>query len=153
MVPITLLDLIENNGYLKSLTDIYKLNGYDFYLVGGAVRDGILDIPTNDFDFTTNASPEESIKILNNEGFKTTEVGRAFGTIELQLKETSIHITTFRKDTYENSSRNPSIESVPDLNMDLSRRDFTINSIAYSISENKLLDPFSGLKDLSLIHI
>ena len=51
MVPITLLDLIENNGYLKSLTDIYKLNGYDFYLVGGAVRDGILDIPTNDFDF------------------------------------------------------------------------------------------------------
>ena len=149
MVPITLLDLIENNGYLKSLTDIYKLNGYDFYLVGGAVRDGILDIPTNDFDFTTNASPEESIEILNNEGFKTTEVGRAFGTIELQLKETSIHITTFRKDTYENSSRNPSIESVPDLNMDLSRRDFTINSIAYSISENKLLDPFSGLKDLA----
>ena len=53
MVPITLLDLIENNGYLKSLTDIYKLNGYDFYLVGGAVRDGILDIPTNDFGSST----------------------------------------------------------------------------------------------------
>ena len=150
MVPITLLDLIENNGYLKSLTDIYKLNGYDFYLVGGAVRDGILDIPTKDFDFTTNAPPEESIKMLNDGGYKTTEVGRAFGTIELQLNENSIHITTYRKDTYENSSRNPSIESVADLNTDLSRRDFTINSIAYSINENELLDPVFGLKDLSL---
>ena len=150
MVPRTLLALIENNGYLKSLSDIYKLNGYDFYLVGGAVRDGILDIPTNDFDFATNASPEESIKILNDEGYKTTEIGRAFGTIELQLKENSIHVTTYRKDTYKNSSRNPSIESVPDLNTDLSRRDFTINSIAYSINKNELLDPFSGLKDLAL---
>ena len=150
MVPRTLLDLIENNGYLKSLSNLYNLNGYDFYLVGGAVRDGILDIPTKDFDFTTNASPEESIKMLNDGGYKTTEVGIAFGTIELQLKENSIHITTYRKDTYENSSRNPSIESAADLNTDLSRRDFTINSIAYSINENELLDPFFGLKDLSL---
>ena len=150
MVPRTLLDLIENNGYLRSLSNLYSSNGYDFYLVGGAVRDGILDIPTKDFDFTTNAPPEESIKMLNDGGYKTTEVGIAFGTIELQLKKNSIHITTYRKDTYENSSRNPSIESAADLNTDLSRRDFTINSIAYSINENELLDPFFGLKDLSL---
>ena len=150
MVPITLLNLIENNGYLKSLSNLYNSNGYDFYLVGGAVRDGILDIPTKDFDFTTNASPEESVKMLNDGGYKTTEVGRAFGTIELRLKENSIHITTYRKDTYENSSRNPSIEVAADLKTDLSRRDFTINSIAYSINENELLDPFFGLKDLSL---
>ena len=150
MVPRTLLDLIENNGYLRSLSNLYSSNGYDFYLVGGAVRDGILDIPTKDFDFTTSAPPEESIKMLNDAGYKTTEVGIAFGTIELQLKENSIHITTYRKDTYENSSRNPSIESAADLNTDLSRRDFTINSIAYSINENELLDPFFGLKDLSL---
>ena len=150
MVPITLLNLIENNGYLKSLSNLYNSNGYDFYLVGGAVRDGILDIPTKDFDFTTNASPEESVKMLNDGGYKTTEVGRAFGTIELRLKENSIHITTYRKDTYENSSRNPSIEAAADLKTDLSRRDFTINSIAYSINENELLDPFFGLKDLSL---
>ena len=150
MVPRSLSDLIDNNRYLKSLSNLYESSGYDFYLVGGAVRDGILNIPTKDFDFTTNASPEESIKILNDEGYKTTEVGRAFGTIELQLKENSIHITTYRKDTYENSSRNPSIEAAADLKTDLSRRDFTINSIAYSINENELLDPFFGLKDLSL---
>ena len=150
MVPRTLLDLIENNGYLRSLSNLYSSNSYDFYLVGGAVRDGILDIPTKDFDFTTSAPPEESIKMLNDAGYKTTKVGIAFGTIELQLKENSIHITTYRKDTYENYSRNPSIESAADLNTDLSRRDFTINSIAYSINENELLDPFFGLKDLSL---
>ena len=150
MVPRTLLDLIENNGYLRSLSNLYSSNGYDFYLVGGAVRDGILDIPTKDFDFTTSAPPEESIKMLNDAGYKTTKVGIAFGTIELQLKKNSIHITTYRKDTYENYSRNPSIESAADLNTDLSRRDFTINSIAYSINENELLDPFFGLKDLSL---
>ena len=69
MVPRTLLDLIENNGYLRSLSNLYSSNGYDFYLVGGAVRDGILDIPTKDFDFTTNAPPEESIKMLNDGGY------------------------------------------------------------------------------------
>ena len=149
MVPKTLLSLIENSEYLKTVSDLYSSNGYEFYLVGGAVRDGILDIETTDFDFTTNASPEESIDLLNNNGYKTTEIGRAFGTIELQIDNNSLHITTYRKDTYENSSRNPSIESATDLETDLSRRDFTINSIAYSIDANELIDPFSGLKDLA----
>ena len=149
MVPKTLLSLIENSEYLKTVSDLYSSNGYEFYLVGGAVRDGILDIETTDFDFTTNASPEESIDLLNNNGYKTTEIGRAFGTIELQIENNSLHITTYRKDTYENSSRNPSIESATDLETDLSRRDFTINSIAYSIDANELIDPFNGLKDLA----
>jgi len=149
MVPKTLLSLIENSEYLKTVSDLYSSNGYEFYLVGGAVRDGILDIETTDFDFTTNASPEESIDLLNNNGYKTTEIGRAFGTIELQIENNSLHITTYRKDTYENSSRNPTIESATDLETDLSRRDFTINSIAYSIDANELIDPFNGLKDLA----
>ena len=149
MVPRTLLNLIDKNEYLKTVSDLYISNGFEFYLVGGAVRDGILDIDTKDFDFTTNATPEESISLLNSNGYKTTEIGREFGTIELQIDDNSVHITTYRKDTYENSSRNPSIESVADLNTDLSRRDFTINSIAYSIKENELVDPFLGLKDLA----
>ena len=60
-----------------------------------------------------------------------------------------MHITTFRKDTYETDSRNPEIEKASDLVTDLSRRDFTINSIAYSLETNELIDPFSGLKDLA----
>ena len=149
MVPRTLLNLIDKNEYLKIVSDLYISNGFEFYLVGGAVRDGILDIDTKDFDFTTNATPEDSISLLNSNDYKTTEIGREFGTIELQIDDNSVHITTYRKDTYENSSRNPSIESAADLNTDLSRRDFTINSIAYSIKENELVDPFLGLKDLA----
>ena len=149
MVPRTLISLIEKNEYLKTVSDLYCSNDFEFYLVGGAVRDGILGIDTTDFDFTTNASPEESIELLNKSGYKTTEIGKAFGTIELQIDNNSLHITTYRKDTYNNSSRNPSIESATDLNTDLSRRDFTINSIAYSINSNELVDPFNGLKDLA----
>ena len=89
------------------------------------------------------------IRDRNKSGYKTTEIGKAFGTIELQIDNNSLHITTYRKDTYNNSSRNPSIESATDLNTDLSRRDFTINSIAYSINSNELVDPFNGLKDLA----
>ena len=62
MVPRTLLNLIDKNEYLKIVSDLYISNGFEFYLVGGAVRDGILDIDTNDFDFTTNATPEETSK-------------------------------------------------------------------------------------------
>ena len=109
MVPRTLLNLIDKNEYLKVVSDLYISNDFEFYLVGGAVRDGILDIDTKDFDFTTNATPEESISLLNSNGYKTTEIGREFGTIELQIGDNSVHITTYRKDTYENSSRNLSL--------------------------------------------
>ncbi len=149
MVPRTLLNLIDKNEYLRTISDLYKSNGFDFYLVGGAVRDGILNIDTKDFDFTTNALPDESIKLLNNSDYKTTEIGKEFGTVELQVEGNSIHITTYRKDTYESYSRNPSVESVANLETDLSRRDFTINSIAYSIIENEIIDPFMGLRDLA----
>ena len=76
MVPRTLLNLIDKNEYLKIVSDLYISNGFELYLVGGAVRDGILDVNTKDFDFTTNATPEESISLLNNNGYKTTEIGK-----------------------------------------------------------------------------
>ena len=69
MVPRTLLNLIDKNEYLKIVTDLYISKGFEFYLVGGAVRDGILEIGTKDFDFTTNASPEESLDLLNSNGY------------------------------------------------------------------------------------
>ena len=70
MVPITLLNLIENNSFLNELSSLYHSNGFEIYLVGGAVRDGILDTPTNDFDFTTNATPDESISLLKKNNYK-----------------------------------------------------------------------------------
>ena len=76
--------------YIGILGLIYFSNNYEFYLVGGAVRDGILGLSTSDFDFTTNASPDESVKLLNSHGYKTTEIGKAFGTIEDMATSSSI---------------------------------------------------------------
>ena len=64
MVPTTLLNVLDEKPFLKELSNLYAKNGFQIYLVGGS-KDGILDIETKDFDFTTNASPEESINILN----------------------------------------------------------------------------------------
>ena len=149
MVPTTLLNVLDEKPFLKELSNLYAKNGFQIYLVGGAVRDGILDIETKDFDFTTNASSEDSIKMLNKNDYKTTEIGRAFGTIETTVGDYSIHITTYREDKYNKDSRKPEIKTSGELETDLSRRDFTVNAIAYDINNNEIIDPYGGLKDLS----
>ena len=149
MVPTTLLNVLDEKPFLKELSNLYAKNGFQIYLVGGAVRDGILGIETKDFDFTTNASPEESINILNKKDYKTTEIGKAFGTIETTVEDYSLHITTYREDKYEKDSRKPEIKTSGELETDLSRRDFTVNAIAYDINNNEIIDPHGGLKDLS----
>ena len=149
MVPTTLLNVLDEKPFLKELSNLYAKNGFQIYLVGGAVRDGILGIETKDFDFTTNASSEDSIKMLNKNDHKTTEIGRAFGTIETTVGDYSIHITTYREDKYNKDSRKPEIKTSGELETDLSRRDFTVNAIAYDINNNEIIDPHGGLKDLS----
>ena len=149
MVPTTLLNVLDEKPFLKELSNLYAKNGFQIYLVGGAVRDGILGIETKDFDFTTNASSEDSIKMLNKNEYKTTEIGRAFGTIETTVGDYSIHITTYREDKYNKDSRKPEIKTSGELETDLSRRDFTVNAIAYDINNSEIIDPHGGLKDLS----
>ena len=149
MVPTTLLNVLDEKPFLKELSNLYAKNGFQIYLVGGAVRDGILGIETKDFDFTTNASSEDSIKMLNKNDYKTTEIGRAFGTIETTVGDYSIHITTYREDKYNKDSRKPEIKTSGELETDLSIRDFTVNAIAYDINNNEIIDPHGGLKDLS----
>ena len=149
MVPTTLLNVLDEKPFLKELSNLYAKNGFQIYLVGGAVRDGILGIETKDFDFTTNASSEDSIKMLNKNEYKTTEIGRAFGTIETTVGDYSIHITTYREDKYNKDSRKPEIKTSGELETDLRRRDFTVNAIAYDINNSEIIDPHGGLKDLS----
>ena len=149
MVPTTLINALDEKPFLKEVSTSYQDAGFEIYLVGGAVRDGILGIETNDFDFTTNASTEDSLRLLNKKGYKTTEIGKAFGTIETTIEKCSIHITTYREDTYGKDSRKPEVQTSNSLDTDLSRRDFTINALAYDINKNEIIDPYSGLKDLS----
>ncbi len=124
--------------------------GKEFWMVGGAVRDFLLEEDTDDFDFATNATTEEMLEILSEGGYRTTEVGRDFGTIEVYIEDQTLHITTYRRDEYDMGSRKPEVAKVSGLQEDLSRRDFTINAIAYDPIKDSLEDPFKGIKDLSL---
>jgi len=118
------------------------------YLVGGCVRDMILKRETNDVDLATPLSPDEienAIKGSKNEmgdNRKCYSIGKKFGSLGCTVQGVKVEITTFRSETYEKNNRKPNVEFVQDITADLSRRDFTINAIAWR--DGKLIDPFGG---------
>jgi tRNA nucleotidyltransferase (CCA-adding enzyme) len=126
-----------------------KLNssGFKAYVVGGCVRDAILGRTPKDWDMTTNAKPDDMLKVFEHLHF--TQTGIKHGTITVVLNGNGYEVTTFRKDGDYSDNRHPdSVEFVDDLVEDLARRDFTINAMAYN-EEEGLIDPFAGMKDLS----
>ena len=124
--------------------------GFRLALVGGPVRDALLGRGGNDLDFTTDARPEDSLKLLKRWTDATWETGIAYGTVAGKKGDVTAEITTFRKDSYSLESRKPSVEYGDSLEGDLRRRDFTVNAMALEIGEreNTFVDPFGGLKDL-----
>jgi tRNA nucleotidyltransferase (CCA-adding enzyme) len=121
-------------------------NGYKSYIVGGCLRDSILMRPIHDWDICTSAKPNEMLEIFKE--FHVIETGIKHGTITIVLNENNYEVTTFRIDGNYNDNRHPdSVEFVNDITLDLSRRDFTINAMAYNLLEG-LIDPFRGYQDL-----
>ena len=130
----------------KMLMGILENNGYRAYVVGGAVRDAILDKTPKDFDITTNATTEQMLHVFRE--FNVIETGIAHGTITVMVDDEPIEITTFRVDgEYTNSRQPDSVMFTNDIVEDLARRDFTINAMAYNDRE-WLIDPYGGLFDL-----
>lgn len=132
------------------LARAFRLAGFRLALVGGPVRDALLGRSGNDLDFTTDARPEESMKILKGWTDATWDTGIAYGTVAGKKGDVTAEITTFRKDSYSEKSRKPEVEYGDSLEGDLRRRDFTVNAMALEIcdSENIFVDPFGGLQDL-----
>ena len=122
--------------------------GFELSLVGGPVRDAFLGRKAPDLDFTTDATPDEILNILKPFVDSHWDIGREFGTIGAKVGEDQIEITTYRADKYEPESRKPEVAFGSDLNEDLFRRDFTINSMALRLPSNTFVDPFNGLQDL-----
>jgi putative nucleotidyltransferase with HDIG domain len=116
------------------------------YLVGGSVRDALMERSSVDFDFTTPLDPDRIEAMIRASGRRAYLVGKRFGTVAFRLGETIIEITTFRRESYERGNRRPDVEFVSELQTDLSRRDFTINAMA--LAGDELLDPFGGREDL-----
>jgi poly(A) polymerase len=104
----------------------------------------------NDLDFTTNAHPKESEKILNKWADSVWDIGAAFGTVAGKKGEITVEITTYRSENYEKDSRKPAVEFGENIEGDLSRRDFTINAMALELTtdEPTFIDLFNGVDDL-----
>ena len=139
--------------FMSPLKECFTSSGKEIYLVGGIVRDihaGLNDIFDRDLDFTTDATPDEIKTISQPIAENVWLSGQQFGTIGAQVNGKTIEITTHRSESYVSESRKPVVTFSTDLHEDLSRRDFTINSMAINLESGKLIDPYNGLRDLQL---
>lgn len=131
---------------VKFVIDTLNQNGHKSYLVGGAVRNSILNLPVKDWDICTSAKPQEIEEVFDN--YKIIETGLQHGTVTVLVDNLPIEVTTFRIDgDYSDNRRPDSVTFTDKLVEDLRRRDFTINAMAYNDDEG-LIDPFDGLKDI-----
>lgn len=119
---------------------------HEAYVVGGCVRDSIMGITPHDWDICTSAKPEQVIELFVD--CNVLETGLKHGTVTVVVGKESYEITTYRIDGEYKDSRHPeSVEFVSDLRLDLMRRDFTINAMAYN-PESGLIDCFDGASDI-----
>lgn len=125
-----------------------KQNGFECFCVGGCVRDSLSNREVNDWDFTTNATPDEIERCFSS--YRTIDTGKKFGTICVVINSQNYEITTYRIDAEYKDSRHPeSVRFSKNLKDDLSRRDFTVNALAYN-DEVGVVDEYGGLSDLSM---
>ena len=132
------------------LAEQFKSAGFKLALVGGPVRDAILGRLGNDLDFTTDALPKQSEKILEKWADSVWDIGAAFGTVAGKKGEITVEITTYRSESYDPSSRKPDVEFGKSIEADLARRDFTINAMALELTTEQptFIDLFNGVTDL-----
>ena len=127
------------------LSEFLKKHGFSSYLIGGSSRDFLLGKDFNDYDVTTNATPEDVKNIFDN----VDDTFSKYGFVKLKINGTKFDLTTLRKETNYIDHRHPRVvEYVDDIKIDYLRRDFTINAI-YIDSEMNIFDFSSCLSDLN----
>lgn len=136
---------IQCPDYILKAIDILKYNGHSAYAVGGCVRDSVMGRTPNDWDMTTSATPDEMKRAFD--GYRIIPTGIKHGTLTVMIDSHPVEITTMRIDGSYSDSRHPeSVSFTQKIEEDLSRRDFTVNAMAYS-PETGLVDPFGGRLD------
>ena len=155
MIPPRLEPLLREDAAPASLARAFGEAGHTLYLVGGSVRDALLDRvdKTQDLDFTTDARPDEIKAITGAWADDLYLVGEQFGTIGAIKNGVILEITTFRSEMYRDDSRKPHVSFSDDIAQDLSRRDFAVNAMALRLpatagDEPEMVDPHGGLPDL-----
>lgn len=131
---------------IRNFSKVFHTHGYQLFLVGGALRDNLLGGQNTDYDFATDARPEEVMKMFRS----VVPVGIAHGTVLVLFEGDEYEVTTFRTEsTYSDNRRPDEVTFVPTIDEDLKRRDFTINAFAYDVIHNTFIDNFDGKKDIA----
>ena len=135
--------------YIKNILKVLETSGYQGYLVGGSVRDLLLNKEPHDYDITTNALPQQIEALCQKQGWHTVaNLGNNFGCVVVVIGGEAVEITTFRNESYGQDAHKPDkVWYCQTLQEDLGRRDFTINAMALDL-KGQLYDYFGGLKDL-----
>ena len=142
------LGALAQNPVVRTLADAFSAAGFDLAVVGGPVRDALLGRATHDLDFTTNALPDDILRIVTPISTAQWDIGRAFGTIGARVQGEQVEVTTYRADSYDGVTRKPTVEFGDTIDADLHRRDFTVNAMALLVPSVKLVDPTGGVEDL-----
>ena len=132
---------LARSATVARLSTAFADAGYELALVGGPVRDALLDRVVHDLDFTTNARPDHILKVVSPLADAVWDIGRQFGTIGARVGDDTVEITTYRTDSYDGTTRKPDVEFGDTLEGDLLRRDFTVNALALRVPEVILVDP------------
>ena len=132
---------------IRTCIDALEAAGFAAYAVGGCVRDSLLGLTPHDYDLCTAATPPQICDVFS--GYRLVLAGEKHGTVSVVMDESLIEITTFRTEGGYEDSRHPGwVRFVTDIEEDLSRRDFTVNAMAYSPNRG-FADPFGGREDLA----
>lgn len=126
--------------------DLFKRNGFKLYIVGGAVRDTLLNKPIKDYDLATDAPPDTVENMLMNAKIKTIGTGAAFGVINAFIGNEEYEIATFREDV--GKGRRPDSVKFSNIETDVKRRDLTINALFYDIDTKEIIDLVGGIGDM-----
>lgn len=147
-----MVNTVNKNKIPQKVIDLMNCimsEGYEIYLVGGCVRDMLMGKEPHDFDFCTNAEPDALVKIYQKNDFGINPKGIEYGTVTAVIKNEEFEVTTYREDLDYIDSRHPEgVNYTQSLVSDLSRRDFTINAIAYNPITDEIVDPFDGVNDI-----
>lgn len=149
MIPDRLRWLVADGSPTVELAARFHSAGHSLYLVGGSVRDALLDRPVEDLDFTTDARPEVIRGLVEGWADTVFGMGEAYGTVGARFDDTIVEITTFRSEIYRDESRKPEVTFSDRIEDDLIRRDFTVNALALSLEDTEMVDPCGGLADLA----
>jgi poly(A) polymerase len=145
---IVRLGALAESRVVSTLADAFSSAGFDLAIVGGPVRDALLGRETHDLDFTTDARPDDILRIVTPISTAQWDIGRAFGTIGARVAGEQVEVTTYRADSYDGVTRKPTVEFGDTLEADLGRRDFTVNAMALRVPSRTLVDPTGGVEDL-----